>query len=176
MTALLDTPLPTPTPTTVPHPSRRFHVATPSLQLPDNPAALVLRVARLEGPIFRSAAAQATGLSAATVNRQVVALLEAGLLRERPDLAPAGAIGRPRLPFEINRDPFLTVGIRIGFKVTTVTAHDLRGRILGGIQLPTGPDPATDVESVLASIGSSVKRFLTRWAGRRVPFSIANVR
>lgn len=167
MTAILDMPLLNPSQTNPARTHRRFHVATPALQLPDNPAALVLRVARLEGPIFRNAAAQATGLSAATVNRQVVALLGAGLLRERADLAPAGAIGRPRLPFEINRSPFLTVGIHIGFKVTAITAHDLRGRILGGIQIPTSPEPAAGVESVLESIGRSAERFLTRWTGRR---------
>ncbi|EUA22657.1 hypothetical protein I552_7148 [Mycobacterium xenopi 3993] len=32
------------------------------------------------------------------MNRQVIALLEAGLLRERADLAVAGAIGRPAFP------------------------------------------------------------------------------
>ena len=54
------------------------------LRITDNPAAAVLRAAT-RGPIFRDIAAQATGLSIATVNRQVSALLSAGLLRERAD-------------------------------------------------------------------------------------------
>ena len=51
---------------------------------------------RLRGPIARDVIAGVTSLSIATVNRQVIALLEAGLLRERADLAISGAIGRPR--------------------------------------------------------------------------------
>ena len=49
--------------------------------------------------------------------------------RERADLAPACAIGRPRLPFEINVSDFLTVGIHIGYKVTAITTYDLLHRV-----------------------------------------------
>lgn len=128
MTAILDTPL---SPRRLPR--RRPHVALPSLRLSDHPAAAVLRVARLQGPVFRDQVVAASGLSSATVNRQVVGLLESGLLRERADLSPSGALGRPRLPVEVNRRAFLTVGIHIGFRVTPITTHDLTGRILGAI-------------------------------------------
>ena len=164
MTAILDTPL---SPRRLPR--RRPHVALPSLRLSDHPAAAVLRVARLQGPVFRDQVVAASGLSSATVNRQVVGLLESGLLRERADLSPSGALGRPRLPVEINRSAFLTVGIHIGFRVTSITTHDLTGRILGAIQVPTNRSgSAGDARSVLASIGDSTHRFLQRWAGRRV--------
>ncbi|MDL9935184.1 ROK family transcriptional regulator [Gordonia sp. ABSL1-1] len=143
-----------------------MHVATPHLELSTKPAALVLRAARLSGPLFRDDAAEATGLSISTVNRQVGALLRAGLIRERADLAPAGAIGRPRLPFEINVTDFLTVGIHIGYKVTSITTHDLLHRVVGAIQIPT---PVADTpEKTLAAIGSSARRFAARWTGRRV--------
>ncbi|MGW4249454.1 hypothetical protein ACWELQ_44055, partial [Nocardia sp. NPDC004722] len=66
----------------------------PELRITDNPAAAVLRAAT-RGPIFRDIAAQTTGLSIATVNRQVSALLSTGLLRERADLTASGAVGRP---------------------------------------------------------------------------------
>ncbi|NED59600.1 winged helix-turn-helix transcriptional regulator, partial [Streptomyces sp. SID10244] len=118
-----------------------MHIATPQLQLSSKPAALVLRTARLSGPVFRDDAAEHTGLSISTVNRQVGALLKAGLIRERADLAPAGAIGRPRLPFELNVADFLTLGIHIGYKVTSITTHDLLHRVVGAIQIPT---PAAD--------------------------------
>ena len=78
---------PTPVPGLEPRTARRggrpIQIATPRLELSDKPAALVLRTARLSGPIFRDDAAEATGLSISTVNRQVGALLKAGLLRER---------------------------------------------------------------------------------------------
>ena len=143
-----------------------IHVATPQLQLSSKPAALVLRTARLAGPVFRDEAAEQTGLSVSTVNRQVGALLKAGLLRERADLAPAGAIGRPRLPFELNVADFLTLGIHIGYKVTSITTHDLYHRVVGAIQIET---PIADTpDDVLIAIGQSARRFLTRWTGRRV--------
>ncbi|WP_244332619.1 ROK family protein [Gordonia polyisoprenivorans] len=145
---------------------RGIHVATPQLELSTKPSALVLRTARLSGPVFRDEAAELTGLSISTVNRQVGALLKAGLLRERADLAPAGAIGRPRLPFELNVSTFLTLGIHIGYKVTSITTHDLLHRVVGAIQIPT---PIADTpEQTLAAIGESAQRFLGRWNNRRV--------
>ncbi|WP_127781771.1 ROK family protein [Rhodococcus sp. X156] len=165
MTAALHQPT---SPTASPVATRRLHVSTPSLQLSTTPAAAVFRTVRLRGPLFRDAVATATGLSSATVNRQVGALLAAGLLRERADLSPAGAIGRPRLPVEVNHTAFVTVGLHIGFKVTVVTAHDLHGRIIGGLQLTTVPDPGASVPEILRAIGLRTKRFLARWASRRV--------
>lgn len=144
----------------------QIHIATPQLQLPSKPAALVLRAARLSGPVFRDDAAAQTGLSISTVNRQVGALLKAGLIRERADLAPAGAIGRPRLPFELNVTDFLTVGIHIGYKVTAITTYDLLHRVVGAIQIAT--PAAENPEQTLAAIGASARRFVGRWAGRRV--------
>ncbi|MFT4044161.1 MAG: ROK family protein [Gordonia sp. (in: high G+C Gram-positive bacteria)] len=145
---------------------RQIQIETPRLELSDKPAALVLRAARLSGPVFRDDAAAATGLSISTVNRQVGALLKAGLLRERADLAPAGAIGRPRLPFEINVSDFLTLGIHIGYRVTSITTHDLLHRVVGAIQIPT--PIADNPEQTLAAIGDSARRFVSRWTNRRV--------
>ncbi len=152
----------------VPAPTKaaRIHVATPQLHLSTKPAAVVLRAARLHGPVFRDAASAASGLSTSTVNRQVSALLKVGLLRERADLAPAGAIGRPRLPFELNTAEFLTVGIHIGLKVTSITTHDLFHRVVGAIQIPT---PVADSpEQTLTAIGLSAKRFLARWQNKKL--------
>nr|WP_241548521.1 ROK family transcriptional regulator [Gordonia alkanivorans] len=145
---------------------QRVHVSTPRLELSNKPAALVLRAARLAGPLFRDDAAERTGLSISTVNRQVSALLKAGLIRERADLAPSGAIGRPRLPFEVNLAEFLTLGIHIGYKVTSITTHDLLHRVVGAIQIPT-PEADTP-EETLATIGVSARRFAERWTGKRV--------
>lgn len=72
-------------------------VIAPELRIADNPAAAVLRAAT-GGPVSRDNAARTTGLSIATVNRQVSALLAAGLLRERPDLTASGAVGVPGCP------------------------------------------------------------------------------
>lgn len=142
----------------------RIQVVAPDLRIADNPAAAVLRAASRNGPISRDAASRETDLSIATVNRQVAALLGAGLLRERADLTASGAIGRPRVPFEVNHEPYLTVGIHIGAVVTSIIASDLRGRILGGVEIPT---PRVSQNASLVAIARSARAFTARWHRRQ---------
>ncbi|MCZ4521322.1 ROK family protein [Rhodococcus ruber] len=146
-------------------PASRVQLVAPDLRIVDSPVASVLRVACVEGPISRDSAARTTGLSIATVNRQVSALLGVGLLRERADLTASGAIGRPRVPFEVNHEPFSTIGIHIGAVVTGITVSDLRGRILGAVEIPT---PGGSSEAALASVTRSAGAFAGRWH-RRTP-------
>ncbi|WP_415973219.1 ROK family protein [Rhodococcus sp. 077-4] len=146
-------------------PRSRVQLVAPDLRIADSPVASVLRVACVEGPISRDSAARTTGLSIATVNRQVSALLGVGLLRERADLTASGAIGRPRVPFEVNHEPFSTIGIHIGAVVTGITVSDLRGRILGAVEIPT---PGGSSDAALASVTRSAGAFAGRWH-RRTP-------
>jgi len=140
------------------------HVVAPSLNLADNAAASVFAAARMRGPLARDAIARLTSLSIATVNRQVGALLEAGLLRERADLSASGAIGRPRVPVEVNHEPFMTLGIHIGARTTNIVATDLLGRTLDVVEIPTAPGRP---EVALAGIAETAKRYLRRWHRRR---------
>ena len=142
----------------------RHHIVAPVLGLPDGAAASVFCAARMRGPIARDAIAQVTSLSIATVNRQVTALLDAGLLRERPDLAASGAIGRPRVPVEINHEPYLTLGLHIGARTTSIAATDLFGRTLDVVETPT---PQTGPTAALEALVGSARRYLTRWHRRR---------
>ncbi|GAS88495.1 ROK family protein [Mycolicibacterium brisbanense] len=144
--------------------SRLLHIVAPSLKVADAAAASVFSAARLRGPIARDAIAQHTQLSIATVNRQVTALLEAGILRERADLAVSGAIGRPRVPVEVNHEPFLTLGIHIGARTTSIVATDLFGRTLDVVETPT---PSGAQAAALATLASSARRYLSRWHRRR---------
>ena len=136
----------------------------PSLHLSDSAAASVFRAVRLRGPVGRDVIAGVTSLSIATVNRQVIALLEAGLLRERADLAVSGAIGRPRVPVEVNHEPFVTLGIHIGARTTSIVATDLFGRTLDTVETPT---PLNAAGPALASLADSAARYLRRWHRRR---------
>ncbi|PTR31207.1 putative NBD/HSP70 family sugar kinase [Rhodococcus sp. OK519] len=147
-----------------PRPVTRSRIVPPTLGIADGPAAAVFRVAAAGGPISRDEATRATGSSIATVNRHVSAMIAAGLLRERPDLVAAGAVGRPRVPFEVDHDSHLTVGIHIGAVVTSVITADLRGRILGAVEIPT-PRGASD--AALATITASARGFAARWHRRR---------
>jgi len=142
----------------------RPHVVAPSLKVADAAAASVFAAARLRGPIARDVVAQVTQLSIATVNRQVTALLDAGILRERADLAVSGAIGRPRVPVEVNHEPFLTLGIHIGARTTSIVATDLFGRTLDAVETPT---PRGAQTAALASLAGSARRYLSRWHRRR---------
>ncbi|AKS35978.1 hypothetical protein AFA91_00615 [Mycolicibacterium goodii] len=136
----------------------------PSLKVPDAAAASVFNAVRLRGPIARDVIAQHTSLSIATVNRQVTALLEAGVLRERADLAVSGAIGRPRVPVEVNHEPYLTLGVHIGAKATAIVATDLLGRTLDVVETPT---PSGTQAAALATLAASARRYLSRWHRRR---------
>jgi predicted NBD/HSP70 family sugar kinase len=149
---------------TGPRSAGRYRVVAPSLQLSDGAASSVFRAVRLRGPIGRDVIAQITSLSIATVNRQVTALLEAGILRERADLAVSGAIGRPRVPVEVNHEPFLTLGIHVGARTTSIVATDLFGRTLDAVETPT---PRSAQEPALASLADGARRYLRRWHRRR---------
>ena len=142
----------------------RHHIVAPSLCVADAAAASVFSAARARGPIARDVIAQVTQLSIATVNRQVTALLDAGMLRERADLAVSGAIGRPRVPVEVNHEPFLTLGIHIGARTTSIVATDLFGRTLDVVETPT---PRGAQGAALASLAGSARRYLSRWHRRR---------
>ncbi|MDI3312825.1 MAG: ROK family protein [Mycobacterium sp.] len=148
-----------------PRRGRSHHrVVAPSLHLSDAAAAAVFRAVRLHGPVGRDVISDVTSLSAATVNRQVNALLEAGLLRERADLAVAGAIGRPRVPVEVNHEPFLTLGLHVGARSTRIVATDLFGRALDAVEAPT---PRGAQGPALASLADTARRYLQRWHRRR---------
>ena len=142
----------------------RHHIVAPSLCVADAAAASVFGAARSRGPIARDVIAKVTHLSIATVNRQVTALLDAGVLRERADLAVSGAIGRPRVPVEVNHEPFLTLGIHIGARTTSIVATDLFGRTLDVVETPT---PRGEQAAALASLSGSARRYLSRWHRRR---------
>lgn len=140
------------------------HIVAPALRLPEAAAASVFAATRQRGPIARDVIAQVTGLSIATVNRQVTALLDVGLLRERADLAVSGAIGRPRVPVEVNHEPYLTLGVHVGARTTSIVAADLFGRTLDVVETPTPRGPQA---AALAAIAASTRRYLSRWHRRR---------
>ncbi len=142
----------------------RRRVIAPSLHLSDAAAASVFRAVRLRGPIGRDVIATVTSLSIATVNRQVIALLDAGVLRERADLAVVGAIGRPRVPVEVNHEPYLTLGIHVGARTTSIVATDLFGRTLDAVETPT---PLNAQGPALAALAEGARRYLRRWHRRR---------
>ncbi|MGU3436544.1 ROK family protein [Actinomycetes bacterium M1A6_2h] len=142
----------------------RARIVAPDLRLSGTPASAVMRTALLQGPVSRDVIARSSGVSTATVNRQVSALVASGLLRERADLVASGAIGRPRVPVEIDHEPYLTIGIHIGSVTTGIIASDLRGRILGAVDIAT---PSGTARAALETVAASAQAFASRWHRRR---------
>lgn len=94
------------------------------------PHTQVLQELRGAGPSSRPDLARAVALSPATVGRTVTSLLEAGLLRERPDLIPSGLTGRPSIPVEIDTSHYVVVAVHHGVAQSTVAICDLLGKVL----------------------------------------------
>lgn len=140
------------------------NVVAPALRTAETAVASVFAAVRQLGPVSRDAIAASSGLSIATVNRQVSALLEAMLLRERPDLATPGAIGRPRIPVEVNHEPHLALGFHIGARTTSIVAVDLLGRTLDAVETKT---PSGAQSAGLAALADSARRYLARWHRRQ---------
>src|SRR5690349_13909473 len=92
---------------------------------------------RVHGPLSREEIARQSGLSLATVARTVGVLMEEGLLRERPDLCEPGAVGRPRVPVDVDPVHFAALGVHIGRLATTVALVDLAGRPVAQLRIPT---------------------------------------
>ncbi len=143
---------------------RHAGIVPPSLYVSNLPAASILQALRLGGPLCRDVIADVTSSSVTTVNRQVNALLEIGVLQERPDLAVAGAIGRPRVPVEINHAPFVTLGMYVGAQTTHIVASDLLGRTLDCAEIPT---PTSPPSAALASLAQAAAHYLRRWRRRQ---------
>ncbi len=144
-------------------------VVPAALRVGTSPAASVFARVRSAGPVTRDRLAENSGLSPATVNRQVNALVEAGLIVERPDLIDGGGIGRPKVPIALNHDGPAVAAMHIGARRTLLAVADLAGRTLHShaVLTPTGAADEA-VGELAAALGELVGRFAGRrflWAG-----------
>ncbi|WP_185994453.1 ROK family protein [Nocardioides campestrisoli] len=128
-----------------------------------SPAGRVLEQVRGRGLATRDELAGPTCLSARTVARTVASLLEGGLLRERPDRARAGSIGRPGTPVEIDPTLYVTVGVHVGTRLLTVAVGDPSGRVVDSRTTDKLPADPLDLDWV----GSRLVEMLRTLPGRR---------
>ncbi|HJQ46701.1 MAG TPA: ROK family transcriptional regulator [Amycolatopsis sp.] len=128
-------------------------------------APAVLAVIRRAGPLSRAVIAERTELSMPTVSRQIAALTDAGLVREAPERASSGSLGRPRVPVDINEDLVAACGVHIGVRTVTYGLADLRGRLIASERIPT---PDGGPEDAIAHIVGRLRAFLRKWPQRRV--------
>lgn len=154
-------------------------VVAAKLRVGSAPVSLVLNAIRVGGPSTRDQVAEWTGLSAATVNRQIAALTAAGLLDERPDLLDARGVGRPKIPISLDRDRFAVAGIHIGARRSALVIADLAGRTLYSHAVRTqdlsGVSAADAVGRLCDQLAELAGRFSGRhllWAGAALGGSI----
>lgn len=105
-----------------------------------SPAARVLDQVRRGGVMMRDDLVESTELSQATVARAVATLVDAELVRLRPDMGRLGAAGRPSIPLQLDTRRHAVVGAHLGRVRTTVALSDLRGRVLESVDLATPAD------------------------------------
>lgn len=128
---------------------------TAAFRLPTSPAARLHHQIRLQWPITRPELAASTGLSQPTVARGVTALLDAGLIEERPDLITGTGAGRPRIPLAPAKSPWLHVGAHLGLRTTHIAIFDTVGRVLRETDLDLPLDalaPEEAIDSIIAGI------------------------
>ncbi|WP_018025140.1 ROK family transcriptional regulator [Corynebacterium ulceribovis] len=129
--------------------------AKPSFSTPVQPAARCLHQLRIRENLTRPELAEDTNLSQATVTRQITALIAAGLIRERTDLAVSGTAGRPRIPLELAPSPWMHAGIHLGLTTSRVALVDTHGRIIREVSLEIkvrGADPQDVLEKLIARV------------------------
>lgn len=79
---------------------------------------------------MRAKLIEGSGRSQPTVTRAVSSLIQAGLVRERPDLSSPKGPGRPTVPLELAKSPWIQLGIAVGTKATYIGAISSRGTVL----------------------------------------------
>ncbi|MFJ8128416.1 ROK family transcriptional regulator [Streptomyces hydrogenans] len=130
-------------------------------------AATVLRTVLDHGPVSRGAVARLSGLSPAAVSRQATDLSRLGLLRDLPESAGAGGVGRPRIPVDLHVGAIggpVAAGVHLGVPGSTFALVDLRGRVLARRHFP---HEALGPERLSEAVGTELRAFLGRHVAGR---------
>lgn len=126
-----------------------------SFARPATPAAKCMHHIRLGQQLIRNELVEATGLSQPTVTRAVTALMQANLVRERPDLTQSSGPGRPNIPLELAPSPWIHAGVAIGTRSSYAALFDTRGRTLRDTMIDKSAielDPDTFIEHLMAGV------------------------
>ncbi|MEZ5210425.1 ROK family transcriptional regulator [Gordonia sp. (in: high G+C Gram-positive bacteria)] len=143
-------------------------VVAAKLRVGSAPASMVLNAIRVGGPAMRDEITVRTGLSPATVNRQITALAAAGLVDERPDLVDSRGVGRPKIPITLDRDRYCVAGIHIGARRTALVIADIGGRTLYSHAIATQDVCSGSAEAAVERLAAALAELVGRFSGRRV--------
>ena len=97
----------------------------------------VLREIVLSGPVSRTEIAGRIGLTAGTISRITRPLIEAGLVRELPDVQSASSAGpgRRSVPLDVDPQGGQVLGITIGPTFQVATLADIKNTIIARADL-----------------------------------------
>lgn len=110
---------------------------------PQLPTARIFHEVRLAHSITRPELVKATGLSQPTVTRGIAALIDAGLITERPDLIFNTTGGRPRIPLTLANPPWFHIGFHLGLHTSRIAVFDVAGRAIRETDVPLALDSLT---------------------------------
>lgn len=137
--------------TAAPHPPQAQHQPQPQPpQPPQTSRELVVDLVRSSGPISRVELAEASGLTQASISTIVRRLLDEGLVRETGRAASTG--GKPRTMIEVNPRAVYGMGVQIGSDSLTFVVTDLRGGVVGRLQIDAGAAASDDVTAAAVRI------------------------
>ncbi|MDQ0474759.1 ROK family transcriptional regulator [Labrys wisconsinensis] len=111
------------------------------------------------GGMSRAELARSLGLTRSTTGSLVQSLLDAGLVRERPEEEAAARVGRPGILVEIDGDGAFFIGADIGVDRITALAVDLAGMVRHAVERDfrgAGCDPAAAIELTARLIGEAL--------------------
>lgn len=111
---------------------------------------LVIDLVRSAGPISRVELAHASGLTQASISTIVRRLLDEGLVRETGRAASTG--GKPRTMVEVNPRAVYGMGVQIAADSLTYVVTDMRGGVVGRLQVDAGPASSDDVTAAAVRI------------------------
>ncbi|MCP4176009.1 MAG: ROK family transcriptional regulator [Fuerstiella sp.] len=115
----------------------------------------VLESLQTHGPLSRADLTRDTGISAPTVSKVVVDLIDSGLLEE--GAAPDNTVGRPGKKIQLARDQAQVIGVVLDQHTCVVLTASLDGQI-DGERISTFATPGT-YDALLDQLTASVKRF-----------------
>ncbi|WP_281510941.1 ROK family protein [Corynebacterium belfantii] len=141
-------------------PNRRTLRNTPSFTKPTSPAASCLHLIRHLQPVIRVTLVNGSGKSQPTVTRAVAALMEAHLIRERPDLSIPQGPGRPTIPIELAPSPWVHIGVAVGTRATYIGAYNTRGIALREKMIEIQP-ASTSIDTYIDAITTAITELTT---------------
>ncbi|MFA1417056.1 ROK family protein [Corynebacterium diphtheriae] len=141
-------------------PNRRTLRNTLSFTKPTSPAASCLHLIRHLQPVTRATLVNGSGKSQPTVTRAVAALMEAHLVRERPDLSIPQGPGRPTIPIELAPSPWVHIGVAVGTRATYIGAYNTRGIALREKMIEIRP-ASTSIDTYIDAITTAITELTT---------------